>query len=61
MSAIVTFTDEDGNAVEGTVCAIGEDGWTVSVEDSGGNIHEGVPSSELSIVQSVWERAGLGY
>lgn len=55
----MAFTDENGSVVEGTVCAIGEDGRTVSVEDGCGNVHEGILGSELRIVRSVWERAGL--
>lgn len=54
--ALVAFTDGDGRTVEGTVCAIGEDGRTVSVEDGDGNVYEGIPCSDLRIVQSIWER-----
>lgn len=56
--ALVAFTDGGGCMVEGTVCAIGEDGRTVSVEDGDGNVHEGIPCSDLRVVQSVWERMG---
>lgn len=57
--ALVAFTDDDGNDVEGIVCAVGEEGRTVSVEDGEGSVHDGIPGSALRIVQSVWERAEL--